>query len=97
MSSSFDDTARCARPLNRSRRVRSRGLSLLERDLEPAEDALHGTVVGLQPAFEVQTLSPVDFLVQLQDLLLQRIPQQLRFFAIEFDLHGKRSRCVMLL
>ena len=70
--------------------TRRRGLfpSFLERNGEPAEDSLHRAVVCLQSAFELPAFSPVDFLIQLLDLLLQPVAQQLGFLSTEFDLHG---------
>jgi hypothetical protein len=73
-----------------NRYTRRRGLfrSFLERNGEPANDSLHRAVVCLQCAFELPAFGPVDFLVQLLDLLLQPVAQQLGFLPTEFDLHG---------
>ena len=63
----------------------SRFPSLLERNGEPPKDSLHRAVVCLQCAFEFPAVCPVDFLVQLFDLLLQRVAQELGFLPTEFD------------
>lgn len=70
------------------RRLRGLVLSILERNYESAEDALYRAIVRLQSAFVFPAVGVVDFLVQVLDLLLQRVAKQLGFFPTEFDLHG---------